>query len=103
MIVVANRISVAKGCEAAFEERFKNRLRKVDKMPGYIRNEVLRPVGGEPYVVLTHWQNKESFEAWTESEEFKEAHKSRPPADMFSGPSAFEMHEVVECSESDKK
>ena len=103
MIVVANRISVAKGFEEAFEERFKNRVRKVDKMPGYIRNEVLRPVGTGAYVVLTHWKNKESFEAWTESDDFKEAHKNRPPANMFSGPSAFEMHEVIECSEIEAK
>ena len=103
MIVVANRISVAKGFEKAFEERFKNRARKVDKMPGFIRNEVLRPVGTEPYVIVTHWKNKESFEAWTESEEFKEAHKSRPPSDMFSGASAFEMHEVIECSGSEEQ
>jgi heme-degrading monooxygenase HmoA len=103
MIVVANRISVAKGFEKAFEERFKNRARKVDKMSGFIRNEVLRPVGAGFYVVLTHWESKESFEAWTESDEFKEAHKSRPPSDMFSGASVFEMHEVIECSESEEK
>ena len=103
MIIVANRISVARGFEKAFEERFKNRARKVDKMSGFIRNEVLRPVGAGPYVVLTHWENKESFEAWTESEEFKEAHKSRPPANMFSEASVFEMHEVIECSESEQK
>ncbi len=99
MIVVANRIPVAKGFEKAFEERFKSRARKVDSMPGFIRNEVLRPVESGYYVVLTYWENKDCFITWTESKEFKEAHKSKPPAGMFSGANVFEMHEVIECSE----
>ncbi len=99
MIVVANRILVSKGHEKAFEERFQNRVRKVDSMKGFVRNEVLRPVESDYYVVLTYWESKEAFEAWTKSEEFREAHKSRPPREMFSGPNVFEMHEVVEVSE----
>lgn len=99
MIVVANRISVAKGFEKAFEERFKSRAHKVDHMPGFIRNEVLRPVESEYYVVMTYWENEDFFTAWTESKEFKDAHKRKPPADMFSGANVFEMHEVIEHSE----
>ncbi len=99
MIVVANRISVAKGFEKAFEERFKSRARKVDRMPGFIRNEVLRPLKSEFYVILTYWKDKEAFTSWTESKEFKEAHKNKPLPDMFSGPNVFEMHEVIESSE----
>ena len=100
MIVVANRIPVAKGFEKTFEERFKSRARKVDHMPGFIRNEVLKPVESEYYVVLTYWKSKEAFLSWTESKEFKEAHKKKPPTDMFSGPNVFEMHEVIEHSET---
>lgn len=99
MIVVANRISVTKGFEKAFEERFKSRARKVDRMPGFIRNEVLRPLESEYYIILTYWKDKETFSSWTESKEFKEAHKNKPLPEMFSGPNVFEMHEVIECSE----
>tara|TARA_B100001971_G_scaffold24173_1_gene18798 strand:- start:85 stop:414 length:330 start_codon:yes stop_codon:yes gene_type:complete len=99
MILVANRISVAKGFEKAFEERFMNRARKVDRMPGFIRNEVLRPLDSEFYVILTYWKDKKAFTSWTESKEFREAHKNKPHNDMFSGPNVFEMHEVIECSE----
>jgi len=98
MIVVANRIPVAKGQGEAFEERFQKRAKKVDAMKGFVRNEVLRPVESDYYVILTYWEDQESFKAWTTSEEFKEAHKSRPPADMFAGPNVFEMHEVIDTT-----
>lgn len=43
MIVVTNRIPVARGHEIDFEDRFRNRVHLVDKSPGFIRNEVHRP------------------------------------------------------------
>jgi len=36
--------------------------------------------------------------AWTESEDFSRAHASRPPKEMFAGPSVFEMHEVIQTA-----
>ena len=44
MITVANRIYVAPEYQGEFEERFRNRARLVDGMPGFISNQVLRPV-----------------------------------------------------------
>ena len=43
MIVVTNRIPVAEGHEAEFEDRFKKRVHLVDEAPGFVRNEVHRP------------------------------------------------------------
>ncbi|MBI3092582.1 MAG: antibiotic biosynthesis monooxygenase [Candidatus Tectomicrobia bacterium] len=100
MIVVANRIQVASGYEADFEQRFANRLGKVERFPGFIRNELLRPLRGDYYVVLTHWESQEAFEAWTKSDSFKQAHAGpRPPKEMYAGPNVFEMHEVIQLSE----
>ena len=49
MITVANRIYVASEYQDEFEERFRNRARLVDGMPGFISNQVLRPVNdGDP-------------------------------------------------------
>jgi len=95
MIVVSNRIQVAKGHEQAFEARFEGRARLVENMPGFVRLEILRPIKSDYYIVLTHWRDEASFRAWTDSAEFKEAHRNRPPAEMFSGPNVFEMHEVI--------
>ncbi len=100
MIVVSNRLQVAKGQEQEFEKRFEGRARLVENRPGFVRLEILRPLKGDYYIVLTHWQDEASFRAWTESEEFKEAHRNRPPAEIFSGPNVFEMHEVIQHAES---
>lgn len=110
MIVVTNRIPVAAGHEAAFEERFRNRAHLIDRSPGFIRNLVLRPVQrrfnhrtGEwetiaeqgYYLVQTYWESEEAFWDWTRSESFRIAHSNRPPAEMFAGPNVLEIHEVV--------
>ncbi len=100
MIVVANRISIAKGHEASFEERFRIRAGLVDQSPGFIRNEVLRPIRGQPYIVKTYWKDLQSFEAWTKSESFHKAHADPPPAEMFAGPNVLEIHEVFETTET---
>ena len=99
MIVVSNRLQVAKGHEKEFEERFEGRARLVENMPGFVRLEILRPVKSDYYIVLTHWRDEASFQAWTESAEFKEAHRNRPRSEIFSGPNVFEMHEVIQHAE----
>lgn len=99
MIVVSNRINVAEGHEKEFEDRFKGRAGLVDKMPGFVRLEILRPIKSDYYVVLTHWEDEASFRAWTESPEFQEAHRNRPRAEIFAGPNVFEMHEVIQRAE----
>ena len=108
MIVVSNRIAVAKGQEAEFAARFRNRAGLVEHHPGFVRLEILRPepimlhgqpMGGSDYhVVLTYWEHKEDFVAWTESEDFRTAHSQRLPKEMFAGPNVFEMHEIIQSA-----
>ena len=100
VVVVANRIPVSKGYEAEFERRWKDRKWSIAKLPGFLRTEVLRPVKGDFYVVMTHWRSMADFERWTESEAFAEAHQNPPPKEAFSGPSALEIHEVVVTKET---
>jgi heme-degrading monooxygenase HmoA len=96
MIVVSNRIYVAPGHEKEFEARFQGRAHLVDEAPGFVRNEVLRPLKeGAPYIVMTHWADEGSFKAWTESPSFRKAHQNAPAPGMFSRPNEFEMHEVL--------
>ena len=110
MIVVTNRIPVSKGWEADFEDRFKHRAHLVDQSPGFIRNEVHRPrpmkfdrdTGGwvpDPekqgyYEVKTWWRSMDDFVAWTKSDSFKEAHRDRPPAELFAGSNELTIHEI---------
>ena len=97
MITVMNRISVKPEFAEAFEERFRTRAGLVDQMPGFIRNEVLRPTqDGKPYIVLTYWESREAFEGWTNSEQFKQGHarSGSLPREAFNGHSELEVHEV---------
>jgi heme-degrading monooxygenase HmoA len=51
-------------------------------------------------MVMTWWDSEADFKAWTESPEFREAHRNRPPAELFAGPNVFEMHEVIQRVDS---
>ena len=95
MVVVTNRIPVTKGHEADFEERFRNRAGLIDKEPGFIRNEILRPIKGDFYLVKTYWRSQADFERWTKSDSFRQAHSNRPPAEMFAGSNVLEIHKVI--------
>jgi heme-degrading monooxygenase HmoA len=97
MFVVMNRIGVTPEFAAAFEERFRNRAGQVDTMPGFIRNLVLRPASADdPYVVLTMWESREAFDAWTQSDAFRHGHarSGTLPREAFRGQSRLEMFEA---------
>ena len=101
MITVANRIYVNREYADAFEQRFRERAGLVDKMPGFISNQVLRPVNeGDPYVVFTTWESRQNFLDWVRSDEFVKGHAQSGtlPKEAFSGPNALEMHEVIQDS-----
>jgi heme-degrading monooxygenase HmoA len=101
MFIVANRIPIASGFEETFEERFRQRAGQIDKQAGFVRMQILRPESNDsPYVVLTTWQDKASFEAWVGSEDFKLSHSNPMPKEAFDGEGKMEMHEVIIDAES---
>jgi heme-degrading monooxygenase HmoA len=95
MFVVANRIPVADGRGEEFEERFRDRAGLVEDREGFVSLEILRPVDADRYVVLTHWESEADFEAWTDSEAFREAHRRETPEGLVEGHPDLETHEVV--------
>lgn len=101
VIVVSNRIPVTRGWEVEFERRWVARKWSIANLPGFLRTEVLRPVKGNYYVVMTHWRSMQDFERWTESEAFREAHGDPPPTEAFAGPNVLEIHEVFAAREGD--
>ena len=101
MFIVANRVPVASGWEVKFEQRFAQRAGQIDKQPGFVRMQILKPDSeNTPYIVLTTWQDKASFESWVGSEDFKLAHSNPMPQEAFDGEGKLEMHEVVIAAES---
>ena len=98
MFVVMNRIPVNPAYQEQFEERFRTRAGEVDKMPGFVRNQVLRPDSAEePYIVLTAWESKADFEAWVNSEAFRKGHarSGTLPKEAFLGQARLETYEII--------
>ena len=101
MITVANRIYVKAEYGEQFERVFRERARLVDEMPGFVSNQVLRPVNdGEPYIVFTIWQSRADFMNWVRSDAFVKGHAQSGtlPKDAYSQSNVLEMHEVVQDS-----
>jgi heme-degrading monooxygenase HmoA len=98
MIAVMNRIPVNSEHAEAFEARFSDRAALVDGMPGFVSFRLLRPTKeGDPYVVMTFWESREHFQAWTESDEFKKGHaqSGQLPRDAFRGHPTLEVMEII--------
>ena len=98
MFVVMNRISVNPDYAEQFEERFRTRAGEVDKMKGFVRNQVLRPDNpDDPYVVMTFWKSKEDFNNWVNSDAFRLGHAQSGtlPHEAFKGRPKLESFEVI--------
>jgi heme-degrading monooxygenase HmoA len=98
VITVANRIYINPAHADLFEETFSSRARLVDKMPGFISNQLLRPnKATDPYIVLTFWETREHFNVWVKSDSFTQGHARTGtlPKDVFLQPSRIELHEVI--------
>ncbi len=75
MFVMMNRMRVPEEQRQRFEEMFRSRAKAVDRRPGFIRAEILKPSQGNEYIVMTHWESEKAFEDWTNSKEYREGHK----------------------------
>jgi heme-degrading monooxygenase HmoA len=69
-----NRMTVPSDYRERFERMFQTRARAVDRRPGFISAEILRPTHGDDYLVVTHWESREHFNTWIGSEEYREGH-----------------------------
>ncbi len=74
-VVKINAITVPDGRGPELEQRFAQRARDVERMPGFIGFQLLRPRAGESrYFVLTEWASEEAFREWVQSEAFRREH-----------------------------
>ncbi len=96
MIVVQNHIPVNPEHLKEFESRFADTNNNLRSHKGFVRNQILRPLKSDSYIVMTYWENMEDFKAWTESEEFRMAHSRNVPEGMIAGKNTLTIHEVVQ-------
>lgn len=94
-VVKINAIEVPEGAGPELEKRFASRHGAVDRAPGFLGFELLRPVAGETrYFVYTRWESEEAFLAWSQGPA-KEAHAGERGRPVASGASLLEF-EVVQ-------
>lgn len=99
MFVAMNRFRVTKGLEAEFEAVWKGRESRLPEIEGFRSFHLLRGPEAEAHTLYashTIWSGRAAFEAWTRSEQFREAHRNAGGHDgLYLGHSHFEGFEAV--------
>lgn len=96
MFVAANRFTVADGYGDELVERFTESSEDIAEQPGFVRFDFLvPPEDGNTYVAQTYWESEDDFEAWTDSEQFRNAHGGDAPTEMFEGHPTLETYETA--------
>jgi len=98
MFIAMNRFRVNKAAEQAFEHVWLTRDTHLGAVPGFIEFHLLKGPEAEDHTLYSShsvWQSREAFEAWTQSEAFRAAHRqagdNRP---LYIGHPQFEGFEV---------
>ncbi len=74
-VVKINVLTVPEPMRETLEQRFGARAGEVEKTPGFISFDLLRPTDdSDRYFVVTKWESEEAFQAWMESREFQKGH-----------------------------
>ena len=98
--VVANRVFVKPEFHEEFETRFRNRAGQINKQPGFVQMQILKPQSeNTPYVVMTYWENEQSFRSWVGSDDFKLAHSNPMPKEALFDGGGIERYEVIITSD----
>ena len=77
MFIAMNRFRVRKGSEQDFEQVWLNRDSQLNRVPGFVEFHLLKGPEHEDHTLYsshTVWQSKATFEAWTKSDAFRQAH-----------------------------
>ncbi|WP_282827341.1 antibiotic biosynthesis monooxygenase family protein [Gulosibacter sediminis] len=95
-IVKINAIDVPEQAGPELERRFAERASSVEKSPGFLGFQLLRPTAGETrYFVVTKWADEESFAAWRDGDA-RAAHSGSHGKPVASGASLLEFEVVLD-------
>lgn len=95
MIAIINRLPVKEGAAGLVVERFANSRGSVQGFPGFVSMEVLSSEGADEVLVITRWQDKEAFDLWVMSDEFKKAHGGGGSGDLLRGHPQMGAYEIA--------
>lgn len=99
--IAMNRFKIREGAEAEFENIWKSREGRLKEMQGFQEFRLLKGPEGEDHTLYSShviWDSKEDFEAWTKSQQFRDAHKNagkREGVSPIMGHPQFEGFETV--------
>lgn len=100
MFIAMNRFKVVPGSEADFEHMWMSRDSHLKSVPGFVEFHLLRGPAHDDHVLYashTIWADRPSFEAWTNSEQFRAAHGGSGAAKpMYLGHPNFEGFETLQ-------
>jgi heme-degrading monooxygenase HmoA len=101
MFIAMNRFKVAPGSENAFEEVWTTRDTHLKDVPGFIEFHLLKGPQRDDHVLYsshTVWKTRAAFEAWTQSEAFRAAHRNagHESRSLYLGHPEFEGFEVIQ-------
>jgi len=101
MYIAMNRFQINDGQETAFEEVWRNRDSSLKDMPGFREFHLLKGAVDEAtnttlYASHTIWESRDAFVGWTNSQNFKDAHKNAGTSKgIFAGHPVFEGFDAV--------
>ena len=100
MFIAMNRFKVLPDAGAAFEQVWTGRDTDLRGVPGFVEFHLVRGPARDDHILYashTIWRSRPDFEAWTQSEAFRAAHRSaganRP---LYLGHPDFEGFEVLQ-------
>ena len=97
-VVKINAIEVPPEAGPELEKRFANRAGTVERFPGFLGFQLLRPVRGDDrYFVVTEWESDQAFQAWA-SGPGAEAHAKTRDAPVATGATLLEFEVVLDVA-----
>ena len=106
MYLTINRFRVRPGQEAAFEAIWTTRESKLPELDGFVEFHLFRGAStDEATIYLSHtlWRDKDAFDGWARSQNFRGAHKGvRDHGEIYLGPPELEIYDSVQCISAGK-
>jgi heme-degrading monooxygenase HmoA len=85
VIAIFNSLPVKEGAADEIVDRFAESRGHVQGFPGFVSMEVLKSDAEDEVLVVTRWQDRESFEAWVHSDAFAKAHGRSGAGELLTG------------------
>ncbi|HJN49828.1 MAG TPA: antibiotic biosynthesis monooxygenase [Pseudomonadales bacterium] len=99
MFIAMNRFKIAPGFEGGFEKIWRERDSQLSEVPGFVSFSLLKGPARDDHVLYashTIWESEDAFNAWTQSDHFKQAHgQTSAPKGTYLGHPELETFQSV--------